>query len=113
MPKISTVSGKLLLFPAPKHKLGSPVESWIHRILETKDNLVTALELLRVSYNAMLAGRPIREAEKILEQVEAILKQAEKVNGAAIPAATDVHGTLQPAKRKSLLLFPPFRAMKR
>lgn len=113
MPKINTASGKLLSFPVPKHNPGSPVENWIHRILETKDNLVSALELLRVSYNAMLAGRPIREAEKIMEQVEAILKQAEKVNGTAVRAATEVHGSLQPAKQKSLLLFPPLRAIKR
>jgi hypothetical protein len=85
----------------------SPVESWIHRLVETKDNLVSALELLRLSYNAMQAGKPILEADKILEQVEGILKHAEKMKDTTAPTATEVHGSsLQPAKRKPLLLFP-------
>jgi predicted trehalose synthase len=103
----NTASGKLLSFPVLKQNLESPVENWIHRLVETKDNLVSALELLRVSYNAMQAGKPILEAEKILEQVEAILKHAEKVKGTAVPTATEVHGSsLQPAKQNPLLLFP-------
>lgn len=100
-------SGKLLSFPMLKQNSESPVENWIHRLVETKDNLVSALELLRISYNAMQAGKPIMEAEKILEQVEGILKHAEKVKPAALPAATEVDGSsLQPAKQKPLLLFP-------
>jgi hypothetical protein len=100
-------SGKLLSFPMLKQNPESPVESWIHRLVETKDNLVSALELLRISYNAMQAGKPILEADKILEQVEGILKHAEKMKDTTAPTATEVHGSsLQPAKRKPLLLFP-------
>jgi hypothetical protein len=100
-------SGKLLSFPTVKQNPESPVENWIHRLVETKDNLVSALELLRISYNAMQAGKPIMEAEKILEQVEGILKHAEKVKGAAALTATEVHGSnLQPAKQKPPLRFP-------
>ncbi len=103
----NTASGKLLSFPTLQQNLESPVENWIHRLVETKDNLVSALELLRISYNAMQAGKPIMEAEKILEQVEGILKHAEKVQPTAVPAATEVDGSsLQPAKRKPLLFFP-------
>jgi hypothetical protein len=103
----NAASGKLLSFPIPKQNSESPVENWIHRLVETKDNLVSALELLRISYNAMQAGKPIVEAAKILEQVEGVLKHAEKVKGTAVPAATEVHGSsLQPARQKPLLLFP-------
>jgi len=103
----NTASGKLLSFPTLQQNLESPVENWIHRLVETKDNLVSALELLRISYNAMQAGKPIMEAEKILEQVEGILKHAEKVKPTAVPTATEVDGSsLQPATQKPLLLFP-------
>jgi hypothetical protein len=55
----------------------------------------------------MQAGAPMLEAEKILEQVEAILKHAEKVKGNALVTATEVHGSnLQSAKEKPLLPFP-------
>ena len=50
-------SGKLLSFPMLKQNPESPVENWIHRLVETKDNLVSALELLRISYNAMQCER--------------------------------------------------------
>lgn len=103
----NTASGKLLSFPMLKQNIESPVENWIHRLLETKDNLVSALELLRISYNAMQAGMPMLEAERILEQVEAILKHAEKVKGTAVATVTEVHGSnLQSAKQKPLLPFP-------
>jgi hypothetical protein len=103
----SPASGKLLSFPMLKHTSESPLENWIHRLVETKDNLVSALELLRISYNAMHAGKPILEAEKILEQVDGILKHAEKVKGSPTPTATAMDGwSVQPAKQKPLLHFP-------
>jgi hypothetical protein len=49
-------AGKLLLFPAPRPVSGSPAGNWSLRILETKDNLTSALEFLRIAYNEMLAG---------------------------------------------------------
>jgi hypothetical protein len=48
--------GKLLLFPAPTPVPRSSAEDWDRRILETRDNLVSALEFLRSAYNEILAG---------------------------------------------------------
>jgi hypothetical protein len=49
-------AGKLLLFPAPKPIPGSPVEDWSLRVLETKHNLISALEFLRIAYNECWPG---------------------------------------------------------
>jgi len=100
-------AGKLLSFPVPRPVPGSPAENWCLRILETKDNLVGALELLRIAYNEMLAGKPVKEADEILAQVEAILRKDEKIPAYTVVAAIEIHGSISPdAKRKVLLLFP-------
>ena len=99
-------AGKLLSFPVPRPVPGSPAENWCLRILETKDNLVSALELLRIAYNEMLAGKPVKAADEILANVEAILRD-EKIPDYTVIAAIRIHKSLSPdAKRKVLLLFP-------
>jgi hypothetical protein len=100
-------AGKLLLFPAPTPVPGSPADNWSLRILETKDNLIRALELLRIAYNEMLAGRPVKAADEILAQVEAILRNDPKIPAYTVVAAIRIHGSISPEpKRKVLLLFP-------
>jgi hypothetical protein len=59
-------AGKLLLFPAPTPPPGSADRKSSHRILETKDNLISALEFLRIAYNEMLAGRSVKSADEVL-----------------------------------------------
>jgi hypothetical protein len=101
-------AGRLLSFPAPTAVPRSPAEDWSLRILETKDKLVGALELLRVAYNEMLAGKEVKAADEILANVEAILRNDQKIPGYTVVAAIRVHKSLSPdAKRKVLLLFPP------
>jgi hypothetical protein len=98
-------AGKLLSFPAPRPVPGSPAENWSPRILEIKDNLVSALEFLRIAYNEMLAGKRVKAADEILAQVEAMLRRDEKIPPNTIVAAR-IHGSISPdAKRKVLLLF--------
>jgi hypothetical protein len=100
-------AGRLLSFPAPTAKLGSPAEDWSFRILETKDKLLDALEFLRFAYNEMLAGKVVRAADEILANVEAILRNNEEIPDYTVVAATRIHRPLSPnAKRKVLLLFP-------
>jgi hypothetical protein len=100
-------AGKLLLFPAPKPVPGSPGENWSRQILETKDNLISALEFLRIAYNEMLAGKPVKAADEILAQLEAILRNDAKVPAYTVVAAIRIHGSITPEpKRKVLLLFP-------
>jgi hypothetical protein len=100
-------SGKLFLFPAPTPVSGSPAENWSLRILETNDNLVSALEFLRIAYNEMLAGRPVKAVDEILTQVEAILRNDAKIPAYTVVATIRIHGSISPEpKRKVLLLFP-------
>jgi hypothetical protein len=100
-------AGKLLSFPAPRPVPRSPAENWSLRILEIKDNLVSALEFLRIAYNEMLAGKRVKAADEILAQVEAILRGDEKIPPYTVVAAISIHGSISPdAKRKVLLLFP-------
>jgi hypothetical protein len=99
-------AGKLLLFPAPTAAPVAPAENWSLRILETKDNLTSALEFLRIAYNEMLAGKPVKAADEILAQVEAILRNDEKIPAYTVVAAIRIHGSISPdAKPKVLLLF--------
>ena len=72
-------AGKFLSFPAPAPFPGSPAQNWSVRILETKDKLVSALDYLRIAYNEMLVGRPVKAADEILAQVEAILRSDKKL----------------------------------
>jgi hypothetical protein len=93
-------AGKLLSFPAPAPASGSLAQNWNVRILETKDNLVSALDYLRIAYNEMLAGRPVKAVDEIVAHVEEILKNHEKP------------GPFTVAKRNILLLFPAVKAPK-
>jgi hypothetical protein len=94
-------AGTLLSFPAQTPASGSAAQDWNVRVLEIKDNLMSALDYLRITYNEMLAGRPVKAADEILAHVEAILKSDEK------PAPFTV------AKQNVLLLFPALKAPKR
>jgi hypothetical protein len=99
-------AGKLLLFPAPRPVPGSPAENWILRILETKGNLVSALEFLRIAHNEMLAGRPAKSVDEVLARVEAILRNDAKIPAYTVVAAIRIHGSIAPKPKPKVLLFP-------
>jgi hypothetical protein len=106
----STSPGKILPFPSSTPVPKAAAQDWSLRILETRDNLVNALEYIRDEYNAMLAGKPITAAEEVLARVETILRN-EKVSLYTVVAKIRVHGpTPRDTKRKVLLLFPAVKA---
>jgi hypothetical protein len=106
----STSSGKILPFPSSTSVPEAAAQDWSPRILETRDNLVNALEYIRDEYNAMLAGKPITAADEVLARVETILRN-EKVSWCTVVAKIRLHGpTPRDAKRKALLLFPTVKA---
>ena len=107
----STSPGKILPFPSSTTVPEAAAQDWSPRILETRDNLVNALEYIRDEYNAMLEGKPITAADEILARVETILRN-EKVSWYKVVAKIKVHGpTPRDAKRKVLLFFPPVKAL--
>jgi hypothetical protein len=100
-------AGKLISFPARTPVSGSSAEDWNLRILETKDNLVSALKFLRIAFNERLAGKPVKAADEILAQVDTILRNDGKMPAYTVVAAIRIHGSISPdARRKVLLHFP-------
>jgi hypothetical protein len=103
--------GKLLSFPLSTPVPEAAAQNWDPRILETRDNLVNALDYLRDEYNAMLAGKATIAADEVLVRVETILRN-EKVSWYTVVAKIRVHEpTPRDAKRKVLLLFPAVKAL--
>jgi hypothetical protein len=70
---------KVLEYAVPQEIIERQLEGWMRGVLESKDELAAALERLRDSYCALLAGKkPVKDDDEILAQVEAALTQAEK-----------------------------------
>jgi hypothetical protein len=104
-------AGKLLSFPLSTTVPEAAAQNWDLRILETRDNLVNALDYLRDEYNAMLAGKETTAADVVLARVGTILRN-EKVSWYTVVAKIRVHGpTPRDATRKVLLFFPPVKAL--
>jgi hypothetical protein len=98
--------GRILPFPTPKKKQGSQTSNLIYRILDCKDDLLTALELLRDSFNAIMGETPSRDADEILAQAEAAVQQAHNVM-ANVAVTTAAIKNLRAMSQKQLPLFPP------
>jgi hypothetical protein len=106
----STSTGKLISFPLSTPVPEAAAQNWDLRILETRDNLVNALDYLRDEYNAMLAGKATTAADEVLARVATILRN-EKVSCYTVVAKIRIHGpTPRDAKRKVLLLLPAVKA---
>jgi hypothetical protein len=95
--------GILLSFPIPGKTTDNQTDHLVYQILESNDILVRALEHLRDSYNAMMVGEPLANADEILTQAESALQQAEDVMG-HVPVTTIKIQGLQ--LQRQLLLFP-------
>lgn len=113
-----TALGVLLFFPKPvptaasKRHTGlsgktthNQTDHLIQQILESNYGLMTALQQLRGSYNAMIVGQPLENADEILARAEIALKQAQDVVG-HVPVTTAKTDDLQGLSQKQLLLFP-------
>jgi hypothetical protein len=100
-------AGKLLSFPASKVASALPTEDWCLRVLRTKDNLVEAIEFLRIAYNEMLAGKPVKGADEILAEVESIVKNDQLTTAYTAIAALRISRLIpSEAKLGALPLFP-------
>jgi hypothetical protein len=52
--------------------------NWVRGVAESNDELVHALNRLRVSYKVLLSGEPVTDAQEILREVEDALTGAPK-----------------------------------
>jgi hypothetical protein len=98
--------GKILPFPRPKQNQGLLRSNLVYRILDCKDDLLAALEVLRDSFNAILGDTPSRDADEILAQAEAAVQQAHNVM-ANVAVTTAKLKNLRAMLQKQLPLFPP------
>jgi hypothetical protein len=94
--------GKLISFPVATRVPGPPAENWSLRILETKDNLKSAVEILRIAYNDMVTGKPVKTADEILAQVAILMNDEKRTQLLRPPGSMDQSRK----KRRKVLLFP-------
>ena len=69
-------SEKVLEFAVPQAAIERQIEDWLQRIVESNDELVVVMERIRDSYRALLAGKPVKDDDEILAQVETALQNA-------------------------------------
>lgn len=78
MPHAKKPSTKVLEFTMPQDGIGPQLVSWVRGVVVSNDELVLALKRLRRSYNMLLAGKSVTDAEEVMWQVEGALQQAER-----------------------------------
>jgi hypothetical protein len=106
MVNTQTSSARILLFPTAQQDPYLEGNNLILRIIDSKNNLLTALEVLRDSYNVILAGTSSGDTDEILAQAEAALQHAHNVI-VNVEETTRIIKNLRATSQKQLLLFPP------
>ena len=75
MSKSTKASGKVLQFPTPSAE--GEIEKWFRGVMQSNNDLISALEHLRDSYKVLIAGKACSEADQaILMAVEVTLRNA-------------------------------------
>jgi hypothetical protein len=77
-PESKRQNEKVLECAVPQEIIETQTENWIRGTLESNIALEAALERIRHSYKLIQAGKPAKDADEILAQVEAALKNAKK-----------------------------------
>ena len=79
MIKPVSTPGKVLPFVVPAASQEGKLEKWFRGIIQSNQDLVTALERLRDSYQALLKDKPFSEADQaVLIAVQVTLSNAKK-----------------------------------
>jgi hypothetical protein len=99
-------TARILAFPTTQRMPNLEANNLIHRIIDSKDNLLTALEGLRDSYNVILEGTSSRDAAEISARAEAALQRAHNVMANVEETSTIIRNSHATSHRQ-LLLFPP------
>lgn len=69
---------KVLEFTMPQDGIGPQLVRWVRGVVKSNNELVPALERIRLSYKVLLAGNPVTDAEEVLWQVEGALRDAKQ-----------------------------------
>jgi hypothetical protein len=75
--------GSELLEIAVPEDVERQLVNWIREVAVSNNELVDALNRLRLSYKVLLAGEPVTDAQEILRQVENALRSADKAKDMA------------------------------
>jgi hypothetical protein len=75
--------GSELLEVAVPEDVERQLVNWIREVAVSNNELVDALNRLRLSYKVLLAGEPVTDAQEILRQVEGALRSADKAKDMA------------------------------
>jgi hypothetical protein len=74
-----SASGKVLPFVTPQASQEGKLEKWFRGVIQSNQDLVTALERLRDSYQELLTEKPFSEADQaVLLAVQITLNNARK-----------------------------------
>jgi hypothetical protein len=79
MIKQVNATGKVLPFVTPQSSHDGKLEKWFRGVIQSNQDLMTALERLRDSYQALLKEKPFHEADQaVLLAVQITLNDARK-----------------------------------
>jgi transposase-like protein len=73
----SKEAGDSVLRFAPQQAFTAQLETWMQGLRESNEALVAALQRMRASYCALLAGKPIRDEDEVLALVASALTRVE------------------------------------
>jgi hypothetical protein len=100
---------KVLEFRMPHDHIGSQLVNWIGITVWSSNELMPALERLRLSYELLRTGKHVRNYKEVLWQVEEVLWQVEGVLWQVQDLLWRLHGALTDAQRSQKVLAPdPF-----
>jgi hypothetical protein len=81
--ELSLSSTKWVEVTEPQSAIEHQLDKWIKQVSEANNELATALNRLKHSFELLLAGQNIADAKEVLSQVERALKSASMVKNVA------------------------------
>jgi hypothetical protein len=81
--ELSSPSTKWVEVTEPQSAIEHQLDKWIKQVSEANNELATALNRLKHSFELLLAGQKIADANEVLSQVERALKSASRVKNVA------------------------------
>jgi hypothetical protein len=80
---VPELSSKWVEVTQPQSAIEHQLDKWVKQVSEANDELATALNRLKHSFELLLSGQTIADANEVLSQVERALKSASMVKNVA------------------------------